>query len=97
MRFAARSFANLGAWIMGRNMFGPVRGLHRGSDAPGGGAIVRSARLGWRVSRTREPTGGCELRALTDQRNGHQDIRKRPWNISNINNVFNDIRYDTYR
>jgi len=24
--FAARSFANLGAWIMGRNMFGPVRG-----------------------------------------------------------------------
>jgi dihydrofolate reductase len=25
-RFAARSFANLGAWIMGRNMFGPVRG-----------------------------------------------------------------------
>jgi dihydrofolate reductase len=25
-RFAARSFENLGAWIMGRNMFGPVRG-----------------------------------------------------------------------
>ena len=24
--FAARSFANVGAWIMGRNMFGPVRG-----------------------------------------------------------------------
>jgi dihydrofolate reductase len=24
--FAARSFANLGAWILGRNMFGPVRG-----------------------------------------------------------------------
>ncbi len=24
--FAQRSFANLGAWIMGRNMFGPVRG-----------------------------------------------------------------------
>jgi dihydrofolate reductase len=24
--FAARSFANLGAWIMGRNMFGPMRG-----------------------------------------------------------------------
>jgi len=24
--FAARSFVNLGAWIMGRNMFGPVRG-----------------------------------------------------------------------
>jgi dihydrofolate reductase len=25
-QFAARSFENLGAWIMGRNMFGPVRG-----------------------------------------------------------------------
>ena len=25
-RFAARSFENLGAWIIGRNMFGPVRG-----------------------------------------------------------------------
>lgn len=24
--FAARSFENLGAWIMGRNMFGPIRG-----------------------------------------------------------------------
>lgn len=24
--FAARSFENIGAWIMGRNMFGPVRG-----------------------------------------------------------------------
>jgi dihydrofolate reductase len=25
-RFAARSFENIGAWILGRNMFGPVRG-----------------------------------------------------------------------
>ena len=24
--FAARGFENVGAWIMGRNMFGPVRG-----------------------------------------------------------------------
>ena len=24
--FAAQGFANIGAWIMGRNMFGPVRG-----------------------------------------------------------------------
>ena len=24
--FAARSFVNIGAWIMGRNMFGPIRG-----------------------------------------------------------------------
>ncbi len=26
-RFAAQSFENVGAWIIGRNMFGPVRGL----------------------------------------------------------------------
>ncbi len=25
-RYAARGFENLGAWIMGRNMFGPIRG-----------------------------------------------------------------------
>ena len=25
-RFAARGFDNIGAWIMGRNMFGPIRG-----------------------------------------------------------------------
>ena len=25
--FAARGFSNVGAWIMGRNMFGPVRGV----------------------------------------------------------------------
>jgi dihydrofolate reductase len=25
-RFAARGFENLGAWILGRNMFGPIRG-----------------------------------------------------------------------
>jgi len=24
--FAAKSFENIGAWIMGRNMFGPIRG-----------------------------------------------------------------------
>lgn len=24
--FASRGFENIGAWIMGRNMFGPVRG-----------------------------------------------------------------------
>ena len=24
--FAARGFENIGAWIMGRNMFGPIRG-----------------------------------------------------------------------
>ena len=25
-RFAARGFENVGAWVLGRNMFGPVRG-----------------------------------------------------------------------
>ena len=29
--FAARSFENIGAWILGRNMFGPVRGPWEGS------------------------------------------------------------------
>ena len=24
--FAARGFRNIGAWILGRNMFGPIRG-----------------------------------------------------------------------
>jgi dihydrofolate reductase len=24
--FAARGFENIGAWILGRNMFGPMRG-----------------------------------------------------------------------
>jgi dihydrofolate reductase len=27
--FAARGFANIGAWILGRNMFGPIRGPWR--------------------------------------------------------------------
>jgi dihydrofolate reductase len=27
--FAARGFRNVGAWIMGRNMFGPIRGPGR--------------------------------------------------------------------
>ncbi len=34
-RFAARGFENLGAWIMGRNMFGPIRGPWAGDDWKG--------------------------------------------------------------
>jgi dihydrofolate reductase len=30
--FAARGFANVGAWVLGRNMFGPVRGPWAGSE-----------------------------------------------------------------
>jgi dihydrofolate reductase len=30
--FAARSFENVGAWILGRNMFGPVRGRWEGDS-----------------------------------------------------------------
>jgi dihydrofolate reductase len=30
--FAARSFENVGAWILGRNMFGPVRGPWQGDS-----------------------------------------------------------------
>lgn len=33
--FAARSFENVGAWIMGRNMFGPVRGPWANDDWKG--------------------------------------------------------------
>jgi dihydrofolate reductase len=31
--FAARAMANLGAWIMGRNMFGPIRGGSWGDES----------------------------------------------------------------
>lgn len=33
--FAAQSFENLGAWILGRNMFGPVRGPWEGNSWKG--------------------------------------------------------------
>ena len=33
--FAARGFANIGAWILGRNMFGPVRGPWGNGDWKG--------------------------------------------------------------
>jgi dihydrofolate reductase len=33
--FAARGFENLGAWIMGRNMFGPIRGAWSDNDWKG--------------------------------------------------------------
>jgi len=33
--FAARSFENVGAWILGRNMFGPVRGPWKGDSWKG--------------------------------------------------------------
>jgi dihydrofolate reductase len=33
--FAARGFENIGAWILGRNMFGPIRGRWRDSDWKG--------------------------------------------------------------
>jgi dihydrofolate reductase len=33
--FAARGFENLGAWILGRNMFGPLRGPWQNNDWKG--------------------------------------------------------------
>src|ERR1700688_780771 len=33
--FAARGFANVGAWILGRNMFGPIRGPWPGESWKG--------------------------------------------------------------
>ena len=40
--FAARGFANVGAWILGRNMFGPMRGaVARRRAGRAGGARIR--------------------------------------------------------
>jgi dihydrofolate reductase len=49
--FAARSFDNVGAWIMGRNMFGPVRGAW--PDA------------GWRGWWGENPVYHCQVFVLT--------------------------------
>jgi dihydrofolate reductase len=38
--FAARSFENLGAWIMGRNMFGPYADPGRTISGRAGGAPI---------------------------------------------------------
>lgn len=39
--FAARGFDNIGAWILGRNMFGPVRGPWPDQSWRAGGAKTR--------------------------------------------------------
>ena len=40
--FAVRGFENLGAWILGRNMFGPIRGAWPDEKiGAAGGAIIR--------------------------------------------------------
>jgi uncharacterized protein YndB with AHSA1/START domain len=39
--FAARGFREVGAWILGRNMFGPVRGAWAGRTGRAGGATRR--------------------------------------------------------
>jgi dihydrofolate reductase len=39
--FVARGFGNIGAWIIGRNMFGPVRGPGRTTLGRDGGATSR--------------------------------------------------------
>ena len=39
--FVAHSFDNLGAWILGRNMFGPVRGPWPDDKWKDGGATIR--------------------------------------------------------
>jgi dihydrofolate reductase len=41
--FAAQSFENVGAWILGRNMFGPIRGP--GKTIPGKAGGERSRRI----------------------------------------------------
>jgi len=49
--FAARSFANVGSWILGRNMFGPVRGSWPDHE--------------WRGWWGEEPPYRCEVFVLT--------------------------------
>jgi dihydrofolate reductase len=51
-RFAARGFENVGAWIIGRNMFGPVRGhcdvfvlTHHASESAAGKTCASAAAL----------------------------------------------------
>ena len=39
--FAAQSMDNMGAWILGRNMFGPVRVPGKMSPGRAGGVIIR--------------------------------------------------------
>jgi dihydrofolate reductase len=39
--FAARGFHNMGTWILGRTMFGPIRGLGRTRPGGVGGAKIR--------------------------------------------------------
>lgn len=38
--FAARGFRNIGAWILGRNMFGPIRGPWPDGSWKGGGGVI---------------------------------------------------------
>jgi dihydrofolate reductase len=49
--YAARSFVNIGAWIMGRNMFGPVRGAWPDES--------------WRGWWGESPPFGCDVFVLT--------------------------------
>lgn len=39
--FAARSFQNVGAWILGRNMFSPIAGTGRTRTGKAGGETIR--------------------------------------------------------
>ncbi len=52
--FAARGFANIGAWILGRNMFGPIRGAWPDDD--------------WKGWWGDEPPYHCEVFVLTHHR-----------------------------
>src|SRR5690349_19315852 len=51
-QFAARSFENLGAWIMGRNMFAPSRGRGPTTAGRAGGATTRPTTCPSSCSRT---------------------------------------------
>ena len=70
--FAARGFDNIGAWILGRNMFGPVRGALAGRRAGrAGGATTRRTTAPSSCSRT------IRAHSLDDGGRHHLPLRHR--------------------
>jgi dihydrofolate reductase len=81
--FVARGFADIGAWILGRNMFGPIRGPWRdqtwrgwwGENPPYHTAVFVLTRHA-RPSVTMQ--GGTTFHFVTDGITRHPNTRARP-------------------
>ena len=70
-RIAEQGFAGIGAWILGRNMFGPVRGPWPDDSGKAGGATSRritrpSSCLTHHARPPLEMAGGTEFRFVTE-------------------------------